>query len=72
MVPFGLIKSPTTFMCLMNSMLCPFLDKFCIVFFDDILVCSKIEEEHEKHLGAVLQLLREHKLYAKLNKCDFF
>ena len=59
-------------MCLMNSVLCPYLDKFVIVFNDDILVYSKSEEEHVKHLATMLRLLREHQLYAKLNQCNFF
>lgn len=59
-------------MCLMNSVLCPYLDKFVIVFVDDILVYSRIDEEHEEHLAAMLQLLRENKLYEKFIKCDFF
>ena len=59
-------------MCFINSVLRPYLNKFVIVFINDILVYSKNEEEHEKHLAAVLRLLREHQLYAKLNKCSFF
>ena len=59
-------------MCLMNSMLHPYLDKFVIVFIDDILVYSKNEETHVEHLAIVLRLLRENQLYAKLNKCSFF
>jgi hypothetical protein len=71
-VPFGLTNAPTTFMCLMNSVLNKYLDKFVLVFVDDILVYSKNREEHEEHLRMVLQVLREHQLYAKFNKCDFF
>jgi hypothetical protein len=71
-VPFGLTNAPTTFMCLMNSVLNKYLDKFVLVFVDDILVYSKNKEEHEEHLRMVLQVLREHQLYAKFNKCDFF
>ncbi len=71
-VPFVLTNAPTTFMCLMNNFLHPYLDKNYIVFVDDILVYSKSKEEHEKHLVVVLQLLREHKLYGKVNKCDLF
>ena len=56
----------------MNSVLCLYLDKFVIVFIDDILVYSKNEEEHAKHLAAILRLLREHQLYAKLSKCNLF
>jgi hypothetical protein len=68
-VPFQLSNVPVVFMCLMNGVFRNYLDKFVIVFLDDILVYSKTEEEHEKHLGMVLQVLREHQLYAKLNKC---
>ena len=71
-VPFGLTNAPATFMCLMNSVLCPYLDKFVIMFNDDILIYSKNEEENVKHLAAVLRLLREHQLYVNLSKCSFF
>jgi hypothetical protein len=70
-VPFGLSNVPTIFMCLMNGVFKECLEKFVIVFLDDVLVYSKLEEEHEKHLRMVLQVLREHKLYAKLSKCIF-
>jgi hypothetical protein len=59
-------------MCLMNNILSKYLDKFVLVFVDDILVYSKTREEHEEHLRMVLQVLREHQLYAKFIKCDFF
>ena len=59
-------------MCLINSVLHSYMDKFVIVFIDDILVYSKNEEENAEHLVAVLRLLGEHQLYAKLNKCCFF
>jgi hypothetical protein len=59
-------------MCLMNNVLRKFLDRFVLVFIDDILIYSKNREEHEEHLKLVLQVLREHQLYAKLSKCDFF
>ena len=72
MVPFGLTNAPTTFMCLMNSVLRPYLDKSVIVFIDDILIYSKNEEEHAKNFVAVLILMREHHLYAKLSKCSYF
>src|SRR6267154_469683 len=59
-------------MCLMNSVFSKYLDKFVLVFLDDILVYSKNEEEHEENLRLTLQLLREHQLYEKLSKCDFY
>ena len=71
-VPFGLTNAPITFMCLMNGVFRDFLDKFFIAFLDDILIYSKTEEEHEKHLRMVLQVLREHQLYAKLSKHSFY
>ena len=72
MVPFGLTNAPTVFMCLMNGVFKDYLDKFVIVFLDDILVYSKTEEEHEQHLRMVLQVLREHQLYEKLSKRSFY
>ena len=71
-VPFGLINALATFMCLMNGVFRKYLDKFVIVFLDDILIYSKSEEEHEEHLRIVLQVLRENQLYAKLTKCSFY
>jgi hypothetical protein len=71
-VEFGLSNAPTIFMCLMNGVFRKYPDKFVIVFLDDILVYSNLEEEHEKHLRIVLQVLRQHKLYAKLSKCIFY
>jgi hypothetical protein len=68
---FGLTNAPAYFMYLMNSVFMPELDKFVVVFIDDILEYSKNEEEHAGHLHVVLQRLREHRLYAKLSKCDF-
>ena len=56
----------------MNSVFMPELDKFVVIFIDDILIYSKNEEEHDKHLRIILQRLREHKLYAKFSKCDFW
>jgi hypothetical protein len=71
-VPFGLSNAPIVFMSLMNGVFKDHLDKFVTVFLDDILVYSRTEEEHEKHLRMVLQVLREHQLYAKLRKCSFY
>jgi hypothetical protein len=59
-------------MCLMNGVFWEYLDKFVIVFLDDMLVYSKSKEEHEHHLRMVLQMLREHQLYAKLRNCSFY
>ena len=69
-VPFGLTNAPATFMCLMNIAFSKYMDKIVLIFLYDILIYSKKEEEHEEHLRITLQLLREHKLYAKLRKCD--
>ncbi|WVZ75793.1 hypothetical protein U9M48_023824 [Paspalum notatum var. saurae] len=69
---FGLTNAPTYFMNLMNKVFMEYLDKFVVVFIDDILIYSKTEEEHEEHLRLVLQKLRDHKLYAKLSKCEFW
>jgi hypothetical protein len=69
---FGLTNAPTYFMYLMNKVFMEYLDKFVVVFIDDILVFSRSEEEHEEHLRLVLQKLREHQLYAKFSKCDFW
>ena len=71
-MPFGLTNAPAAFMDLMNRVFQPYLDQFVIVFIDDILVFSKSEEEHEKHLRIVLQTLRERKLFAKFKKCEFW
>jgi hypothetical protein len=69
---FGLTNAPAYFMYLMNSVFMPELDKFVVVFIDDILVYSKNGEEHTKHLHIVLQRIRDHSLYAKLSKCEFW
>jgi hypothetical protein len=60
------------FMCLMNGVFREYFNKFFIVYLDEILVYSKLEEEHEHHLRMVLQVLREHQLYGKLSKCSFY
>ncbi|WVZ93530.1 hypothetical protein U9M48_039501 [Paspalum notatum var. saurae] len=69
---FGLTNAPAFFMYMMNSVFMNELDKFVVVFIDDILIYSKNEEEHEEHLRIVLTRLREHKLYAKFSKCAFW
>jgi hypothetical protein len=69
---FGLTNAPAFFMHLMNKVFMDYLDTFVVIFIDDILIYSKSEAEHEKHLSHVLQRLREHKLYAKLSKCEFW
>ena len=71
-MPFGLTNAPTAFMDLMNRVFKDYLDKFVIMFIDDILVYSKNEKEHEQHLRAVLQRLREKQLYAKFKKCELW
>jgi hypothetical protein len=71
-VPLRLTNTPVVFMCLMNGILKNYLDNFFIVFLDDILIYSKSEEEHEHHLRLVLQVLREHQLYAKISKFYFY
>ena len=72
MMPFRLTNVPVAFMDLMHRVFQPYLDRFVVVFIDDILIYSKTKEEHENHLRIVLQALREHQLYAKFNKCKFW
>jgi hypothetical protein len=69
---FGLMNAPTHFMYLVNSVFMPELDKFVMVFVDDILIYSRSMKEHEEHLWIVLQRLRDHQLYAKFSKCEFW
>jgi hypothetical protein len=69
---FGLTNAPAYYMYMMNKVLMEYLDKFFMVFIDDILVYFRSEEEHEGHLRLVLQRLQDHKLYAKLRKCEFW
>ncbi|GJT12667.1 putative reverse transcriptase domain-containing protein [Tanacetum coccineum] len=71
-MPFGLTNALAVFMDLMNRVCKPYLDKFIIVFIDDILIYSKDEKEHEEHLKVILELLKKEKLYAKFSKCEFW
>ncbi|GJT26765.1 putative reverse transcriptase domain-containing protein [Tanacetum coccineum] len=71
-MPFGLTNTPAIFMDLMNRMCKPYLDKFVIVYIDDILIYSKNKKEHEEHLKEILALLKKEKLYAKFSKCEFW
>jgi hypothetical protein len=72
MMSFGRTNAPAYFMYLMNKVYMEHLDKFVVVFIDDILIFSKMEEEHEKRLRLVLEKLRSNKLYAKFSKCEFW
>ena len=71
-MPFGVTNAPSLFMGYMNRIFSPFLDKFVVVFIDDILIYSRTREEHAEHLRTVLSILREKQLYAKLSKCKFW
>jgi len=71
-MPFGMTNAPTVFMDYMNQIFRSFLDKFVVVFIDDILIYSRTQEEHVNHLRLVLGILREKQLYAKQSKCEFW
>ncbi|GJV79169.1 putative nucleotidyltransferase, ribonuclease H [Tanacetum coccineum] len=71
-MPFGLTNAPAVFMDLMNRVCKPYLDKFVIVFIDDILIYSRDEKEHKEHLETILELLKKEELYAKFSKCKFW
>ena len=71
-MPFGLTNAPAAFMELMNRVFIDYLDRFVVIFIDDILIYSRSREEHEDHLRIILETLRRHQLYGKYNKCDFW
>ena len=71
-MPFGLTNAPAMFMDLMNRIFLPHLDRFVVVFVDDVLIYSASEEDHDIHLRVVLKPLREHRHYAKHSKCEFW
>ena len=71
-MPFGLTNAPAAFMDLMNRIFRPYLDRFVIVFIDDILIYSKTKSDHARHLRLALQTLQGNRLYAKFSKCEFW
>ena len=71
-MPFGLTNAPAAFMDLMNRVFKDYLDKFIIVFIDDVLIYPRSREEHEEHLRIALRILKQNELYAKFTKCEFW
>ena len=71
-MPFGFTNAPAAFMDLMHRVIQPYLDQFIVAFVDDILIYSQSKEKHEDHLRIVPQAIREHQLYAKCSKCEFW
>ena len=71
-IPFGLTNAPVAFMDLIHRVFQPYLDPFVVVFVDEILIYSPFEEEHEDHLRVIIRILRDHQLYAKFSKCEFW
>ena len=71
-MPFGLTNAPVTFQALVQDILCPLLDVSVIVYIDDILIYSQNDADHSYHIQQVLELLRQHKLYGTIAKCEFF
>jgi Reverse transcriptase (RNA-dependent DNA polymerase) len=70
-MPFGLTNAPSTFQAVMNNVFREYLDDFIMVYIDDILIFSRTEEDHFRHVKLILARLRQRKLFAKLSKCDF-
>jgi hypothetical protein len=70
-MPFGMTNAPSTFMILMNRVLRAFIEKFVVIYFDDMLIYSKTLDAHAEHVKQVLDVLRKEKLFANLAKCTF-